>query len=118
MKIPVLKSLVSYTQNLQNVQFYSYKIKFTVFLKHFRDIMAWASKKPIIKNTIIIYNISVRPKFQLNISKIMPARPKKHWDIGCECHYFNPWPSCGYNYIRPTYFYRYIERLMNSLLIS
>ena len=76
MKNLVLKSLVSYTQNLQNVQFYSYKIKFTVFLKHFRDIMAWASKKPIIKNTIIIYNISVRPKFQLNISKIMPARPK------------------------------------------
>ena len=27
-------------------------------------------------------------KFQLNISKIMPARPKKHRDMGCE-HYNN-----------------------------
>ena len=23
---------------------------------------------------------------------MMPFRPKKHWEIGCECHYFNTWP--------------------------
>ena len=26
-------------------------------------------------------------KFQLNSSKIMPASPKKHRDMGCEYHY-------------------------------
>ena len=24
------------------------------------------------------------PNFQLSISKIVPAKPKKHWDMGCE----------------------------------
>ena len=26
-------------------------------------------------------------KFQLILSKIMPAWPKKRWDIGCQYHY-------------------------------
>ena len=26
-------------------------------------------------------------KFQLNICKIMSARPKNHWDMGCEYHF-------------------------------
>ena len=34
----------------------------------------------------LISGIEVRkkPNFQLNISKIMPAKPKKHWGMGCE----------------------------------
>ena len=50
----ILKSLVSYIQNLQNAKFYSCKLKLVYsMLKKCRDIMAWASKKPVIYNTII-----------------------------------------------------------------
>ena len=51
-------------------------------------------------------------KFQLNISKILICLlgKKKHWEIGCKCHYFNTWPMA----IRTTYVYLYIERLMNT----
>ena len=40
----------------------------------------------------LIGGIEVRKtyKFQLNISKIMAARPKKHRAMGCEYHYSNP----------------------------
>ena len=28
--------------------------------------------------------VTINTKFQLNMSKIMPARSKRHWDMGCE----------------------------------
>ena len=34
-------------------------------------------------------------KFQLNISKIMAVRPKKHWDMGFEYHYKTNLPYTG-----------------------
>ena len=35
------------------------------------------------------WKLATNAKFQLNISKITPAMPKKHGDMGCECHYNN-----------------------------
>ena len=33
------------------------------------------------------WKLATNTKFQLNISKITSARPKKHRDMGCEYHY-------------------------------
>ena len=34
-----------------------------------------------------VWKLATNAKFQLHISKIMPARRKKHWDMECEYHY-------------------------------
>ena len=36
---------------------------------------------------LALWKLWKNTKFQLIISKILPARPKKHRDMGCEYHY-------------------------------
>ena len=70
--------LINVTNGKQIYEFYK-KVKGKI----------WIFQAAILKCGYVleIGMLATNAKFQLNISIIMPARPKKHRNMGCEYHY-------------------------------
>ena len=75
----ILKSLVSYIQNLHHAKFYSCKIQlvYIMFKKNVETSWHGQVKKPIIHNTVIIYNRPISVKLKLRWLILAGSMQKK-----------------------------------------
>ena len=57
------------------------------FIRRFNNnYRKYLSFKPEFPNLVLISGMEVRRKYKVS-AKIMPGRPRKHRDLGCEYHH-------------------------------